>query len=209
MENANQKLLEFLKDNPNSNKSAITEGTGLNGLFLFNLLKKMQAEGEIIEIAEAGQKVYSHTGENGEPQPDKPAAAHEQTEPLSGAEEDKSEEEMISKGRDNSKFKFNGGEYGKGPLVRAVVAQYVADNPTVTYEQLKEVFPDELLKRFGIFQNLETAKQIANKGNRYFTKPEQIIELVDEKVVVCNQFTLVNIQPFLKVAKKLGYKIKV
>ncbi|RZL20476.1 MAG: hypothetical protein EOO89_00110 [Pedobacter sp.] len=208
MESANQKLLEFLKDNPNSNKTAITEATGLNGLFLFNLLKKMQAEGEIIEGEEAGQKLYSMISDNAEQQPDEVAAASEKTESLPSNDEDQSEADVISKGRDNSKFKFNGEEYGKGPLVRAVVAQYVADNPTVTYDQLKELFPDELLKRFGIFQNLETATQIANKGNRYFTKPEQIIELVDEKIVVCNQFTLAKIQPFLKVAKKLGYKIK-
>lgn len=208
MENANHKLLEFLKDNPKSNKASITEATGLNGLFLFNILKKMQTEGEIIEGEEAGQKVYSIVSGNANQQPDETAATDEQIE-SSKDEESQSEEVIFSKGRDNSKFKFNGGEYGKGPLVRAVVAQYVVDNPTVTYEQLKGIFPDELLKRFGIFQNLETAKQIANKGNRYFTKPEQIIELVDEKIVVCNQFTVINIQPFLKVAKKLGYKIKV
>ena len=208
MENANQKLREFLKDNPNSNKATITEATGLNGLFLFNLLKKMQADGEIIEVEDADQKLYSIAGDNLEQQADVATVNEQQAEVSTNNEDGQSEQTVIPKGRDNSKFKFNGEEYGKGPLVRAVVAQYVADYPATTYEQLKEVFPNELLKRFGIFQNLETANQIANKGNRYFTKQEHVIELVDEKIVVCNQFTLANIQPFLKAAKKLGYKIK-
>src|SRR5690606_3977236 len=117
-------------------------------------------------------------------------------------------ESAESKGRDNSKMKFNNELYGKGPLVRAVVTQYVADNPKTTYKQLKEVFPDDLLKRFGIFQDEPTAKSIAPKGKRYFDKPEQMIKLKDRSIVVCNQFTLANIQPFLKVAKSLGYKIK-
>jgi hypothetical protein len=65
-----------------------------------------------------------------------------------------------------------------------------------------------LLKRFGIFQDEQIAKEIGGRGERYFLKPERTIKLVDRTVVVCNQFTFGNIQPFLKVAKNLGYKIK-
>ena len=111
--------------------------------------------------------------------------------------------------RNNNKFKFNGEEFGKGPLVRAVVAQFVADNPGINYKKLKEAFPDDLLKRFGICQDVEKAREISGaKYDRYFFKEEQVIKVKDKKVVVCNQFTSDNIKPFLKVAKELGYKIK-
>jgi len=92
--------------------------------------------------------------------------------------------------------------------VRAVIAQYVADNPGTTYKKLKEAFPDELLKRFGICQDVDTATSIDTTGKRYFFKEEHVIKLKDKKIVVCNQFTLANIQPFLAKAKELGYKVK-
>jgi hypothetical protein len=197
MQTANEQLLEFLKNNPKSNKAAITAATTLSGLFLFNLLKKLQSENQINSEGEGTEMTFSIVGSES-----------------SGElkESDRTEEEapIIKpiKGRDNSKYKFNNEEYGKGPLVRAVVAKYVEDNPSVTHDDLKKIFPDELLKRFGIFQDEKTAKEIGGRGERYFFKPERTIKLVDRTVVVCNQFTFENIQPFLKVAKNLGYKIK-
>jgi hypothetical protein len=91
---------------------------------------------------------------------------------------------------------------------KEAIAEATGLKGLVLFKKLKEIFPDELLKRFGIFQDEETAHQIAPKGGRYFSKPEQLIKLKDRTVVVCNQFTLANIQPFLKAAKTLGYKIK-
>lgn len=112
-------------------------------------------------------------------------------------------------GRNSDKFAFNGNVYGKGPLVREVVRQYVAEHPKITIKQLKEVFPDELLKRFGIFQEESFAKNLSGARDRYFFKEEHLIKLGDKKVVaVCNQFTSENIIPFLAAAKKAGFKIK-
>lgn len=197
MQTACEQLMEFLKNNPKSNKVAINAATGLNGLVLFNLLKKLQTENIIVSEGEGSEMVFSM----GEEQ------VKEESEP---GDQTQKETPIVkpTKGRDNSKYKFNNEEYGKGPLVRAVVAKYVEDNPSINYDGLKKIFPDELLKRFGIFQDEKTAKEIGGRGERYFFKPERTIELVDRTVVVCNQFTFENIQPFLKVAKQLGYKIK-
>lgn len=194
MDKTIQKLMGFLENNPKATKEAIAEVTGLKGLALFNTLKRLVKETTIIEHDENGEKTYSLS------------VADDIELNLNPPQEEQTE--MVSKGRDNSKFKFNGELYGKGPLVHAVISQYVTDNKSTTYKKLKEVFPDELLKRFGVFQDDETAKQIAPKGGRYFSKPEQVIKLKDRLVIVCNQFTLANIQPFLKVARGLGYKIK-
>jgi hypothetical protein len=202
---ANKQLTQFLKDNPNSSKAAISEATGLNGLLLFNLLKKLRKEGIIISEGEGPNITISLVEANDEEK------SEEHIEPsIEEPVEETDIEEPIIKPfvRDNSKFKFNNEMYGKGPLVRAVIAQYAIEHPSITYKQLKEIFPDTLLKRFGIFQDELKAREISDKYDRYFFKPEQIIKLKDRKIVVCNQFTFTNIQPFLKVVKSLGYKIK-
>lgn len=194
MAKTNQKLLTFLEQNPKSTKNHIQEATGLKGLELYNLLRKLTKEETIIEHP---NQTYSITTIGGT----------EEQEPVQQTTNSLTVKPKAPT-RDSSKYLFEGEEYGKGPLVRAVVSKYIEDNPKTTYKRLKEVFPDELLKRFGIFQDEKTAKEIAPKGKRYFEKPEQMIKLKDRSIVVCNQFTLDNIQPFLEVAKGLGYKIK-
>ena len=92
--------------------------------------------------------------------------------------------------------------------MREVLKQYVEGHKGTTYKKLKEVFPDELLRRFGIFQDENTARSLSGARDRYFFKEEQSIKLKDKTVYVCNQFTADNIQPFLKTAKALGLKIK-
>lgn len=116
---------------------------------------------------------------------------------------------ILHKSRDNCSYRFNGQTYGKGPLVRAIVTHYVSEYPHISLEGLKEAFPDSLLKRFGIFQEIETAKRIANGGPRYFYKEDQQIQLSDAVVVVCSQFTKENIQPFLQKAAELDYEITI
>jgi hypothetical protein len=112
--------------------------------------------------------------------------------------------------RDNTKYSVNGeGEYGKGPLVRAVLELHLKKNPTTTFKQLKELFPDTLMKRFGVFDEITKAKEISGKTDRYFMKTEHVFKTGDKKsIVVCSQWTSTLIVPFIEVAKKLGYKIK-
>lgn len=196
--------MEFLANNPNSSKATISEATGINGLVLFNAIKKLQKDELIVSDGEGPEMVFSMVEESGQEE----TSEEEPEEQIEKLEKEIEEPVVKSNGRDNSKYKFNNQEYGKGPLVRTVVAKYVEDNSPMTFKKLKEIFPDTLLKRFGIFQDVEMAKEIGGKGNRYFTKPEQIIKLKDKSIVVCNQFTFANIQPFLKVVKSLGYKIK-
>ena len=216
-------VIGFITANPGSTKATISEGTDLKGLPLFNLLKKLEKQGTITVEGGGADATYSINKSEGEEEQDIDDEGNEgedgeENEEEGDDEETTNEEEeepakdkkvtVKPSTRDNSKFKFEGEEYGKGPLVRAVVAKYVEDNPGVTVKKLKEAFPDELLKRFGIFQDEATAREISGKGDRYFLKEAQLIKLKDKKIAVCNQFTAANIQPFLKVAKTLGFKIK-
>ena len=116
--------------------------------------------------------------------------------------------------RNNDRYKISGDDqlYGKGRLIQAVVRKYVADHPKVTMKQLKEVFPDSLIARFGILQDENGANNLASAGrNRYFMGETDGIKLGgDKKVVyVTSQVTAKNIIPFLETAKKLGFKITV
>lgn len=113
-----------------------------------------------------------------------------------------------SKGRDNSTFTYAGEKFKKGPLVRRIISDYVAANKGITYKKMKEAWPDTLLKRFGVLQDLETARSLSGARDRYAFQPENTITLKDKNIVICNQWTLDNIQPFLKTARALGYKIK-
>ena len=218
----NTQVIEFLKATPNSNKAAITETTGLKGLPLFNILKKMLTDGQIISQGEGQEMTYTLAENYVEKteaveQPlvhEEPQQAIVVTDNEEGMQHTPQREvdetkNTIPTSRDNSKLKWNGTEYGKGPLVRALLAHYVSEN-SPTLKKLKEVFPDELLKRFGVFQTVEKAREISGaKYDRYFFKPEHTITLKSkEAVVVSSQWTHENIQPLIKVFKGLGYKIK-
>jgi len=225
----NEQVLVFIKANPNTNKAAITTATEIKGLQLFNILKKFLADGEITTTGEGNDMVYSSSvkeetvaNENQEIVVETAVAdslKEEQTEDSSSTEneieeepktETKKTETTVTKktsGRNNDKFTFEGEEYGKGALVRAVLKKYVSENAGTTYKQLKEIFPDTLLKRFGIFEEIAKARELSGKYERYCFKEEEVIKLKDKKVVVCNQLTSENIQPFLKATKELGYKI--
>ena len=229
----NEQVIEFLKGTPNSNKAAITAATGIKGLPLFNILKKLLADGQIISAGEGNDTTYTLAETQSEEQPivteeiqpvvivDEVQTTNEQAGQQgivveeAGNEESKQDvKATVTKAtasRDNSKYKFNGeDELGKGPLVRAVVAKYVEDNPDTTHKQLKEIFPDTLMKRFGVFANETEAKKLSGNKPRYFLKPEQMIKIKGQKepIAICNQWTAALIEPFIKVAKELGYKIK-
>jgi len=229
----NEQVLAFIKANQNTNKVAITTETEIKGLQLFNILKKLLSDGEIISTGEGNDTLYSSVVKVeaiadekqdsvkeltvADSMTEEQTEANTATENETEVEESKTvetetkETEPITKktsGRNNDKFKFEGEEYGKGALVRAVLKKYVSENVGITYKQLKEVFPDTLLKRFGIFEEMTKARELSGKYERYCFKEEEVVKLKDKKVVVCTQFTAENIQGFLKVAKELGYKIQ-
>jgi len=230
----NEQVFDFLKKGT-ANKTAITEATGIKGIVLVNALRKLQTEGQIISHTEAEETTFSLA----EPQTEEQPIVTEEIQPVvvvdevqttneqagqadtrvevAAKEEEKGRQDVkatvtkATTSRDNSKYKFNGQEYGKGPLVRAVVAKYVEDHPDTTHKQLKEIFPDTLMKRFGVFANETEAKKLSGSKPRYFLKPEQMIKIKGQKepIAICNQWTAALIAPLiLKAVKELGYKIK-
>jgi len=229
----NTQVIEFLTNNPNSNKGQIADAINLRGLGLFNLLKKMVNEGQITVEGEGHDATYSVPEATAaeamtsfavevahEPQvaPSQEIVAQTQPEqpnpnPTAEVKNEGKKDAVpaVTKtiGRNNDKFSFNGvDDLSKGALARAIVEKYVKDNQNTTYKKLLEVFPTTLLKRFGVVEDIEKAREISGKKyDRYFFKEEHVIKLKDKKVVVTNQWTSDNILPLLQVAKGLGYTI--
>lgn len=114
-----------------------------------------------------------------------------------------------SRNFDRTQYLFNGNMYGKGRLVLALVKKYVEDNPDVTFAELERVFPKKLEGSWGVFDTVESAMDIFNrsKRKRHFLAPDEIVQLQDEKIVVCTQWGTRNIDNILEKAKQLKYEI--
>lgn len=107
--------------------------------------------------------------------------------------------------KDYTKYLFNGNKYGKNRLVLAVIKDFVENNPTITYSQLKVQFPDHLQSR-ETFTTETIAKQ--KRDRRNFIEPNELITLADETIAVSTQWGLANINPFIEHCKKLNIEIK-
>lgn len=84
--------------------------------------------------------------------------------------------------KDYSKYSFNGGEYNKRELIKAVVNDVVLNSPEISYEELKSVFSDKMLVRA-----VKRIEEIPEKSKKnYF---DDVITLKDGiKVAVCNDW---------------------
>ena len=197
VEAATKKVEEFLRKNAGANKPAITKATKIGGLALTNVIKRLRKEGKLIEEGEGPDLKLSISAE-----PEVTAT------PSPEVEAPVEDEQTTSKGgRNLQKYTFLGQTFGKGQLARAVVAQYVKDNPKITVKSLAEVFAPELLKKWGIWREINEAKSLTGARDRFFFKEEHQIKLANKTVIVCsNQHTSQTIAVFLKVARGL-YKI--
>ena len=107
----------------------------------------------------------------------------------------------ISNNRDYSKYTFEGQTYGKGKLVLAVVQKYVADNPSVTFDDLQKAFPDSLQGAKGVVRLFDSVSP-EDKGiggiKRYYINDGETITIAGEKVLVSDQWGAGNIGKFIK-----------
>ncbi len=114
-----------------------------------------------------------------------------------------------SNGKDKTKYHFNEQIYGKGRLVLAVVEKYVSEHPDIDIEDLTLAFPKKLQGSIGVFNELEYVKnKYAGKNNkRHFLKPDEIIKINGNEIVVCTEWGAGNIEYFVQQAEALGYII--
>lgn len=108
----------------------------------------------------------------------------------------------VSDNRDYSKYVFDGNMYGKGKLVLAVVQKYVADNPTVTFDDLQKSFPDMLQGSKGVVRLFDSVSPEDRGENgatkRYYVNNDEIIKLNGLKVLVSDQWGAGNVDKFIE-----------
>jgi hypothetical protein len=203
-ENTQQVILDFLQKFPDSPADALITATGLFKLNVYKALNKLTAEGKILMDTTDEPAIYRLAENKGE------ATEHSETVTQETEEKTTQKKGYESEGRDTSKYKFQGEEYGKGKLVLAIITEYVKTHKKITLPKLKEVFADESLQpRYGVIVELNKARKLEGRP-RHFIAEDQILTLGGDKkkVVVCNQWGAGNIDPFIKVARSLGYTIK-
>lgn len=235
-ETLKEKIVTLVRTTEGIDKKSISESTSTKGILLEGTLSKLIKEKVLTVQEKEGQKFYFVASENSETSVleeqegkdgDKTSAASEKKGSKKGKKEkapaksDDDEDEKEEKGnprtkkgkseggRDMRKFKFDGNLHTKGGLVLAVLQKFVEKRKNLSVAKLKEAFPDELLPRFGVFQEVRKAKTFTSGGrDRFFLKDEHVIKLKEAKVVVSNQWTSENIKPFLTAARKLGFEIR-
>ena len=57
-------------------------------------------------------------------------------------------------------------------------------------------------------EKAEIAALRADYTIRFFTKPEEVLHLIDGDMYVCSQWGILNIPNFIKIAKQLDYNIE-
>lgn len=112
--------------------------------------------------------------------------------------------------KDRSKFKFNGVEFLKGPLVNEVVRYYVNLNPDIDFEDLEKAFPKHLQGSFGVFTTIENAEQLKIRTNRrrHYIDSQRIIDLASCQIATSTEWNTENIAKFINRAKELGLRIE-
>ena len=117
--------------------------------------------------------------------------------------------------KDYTKYLFEGEKYGKGRLVLAVLKKYVSENPGISFNDLKMVFPDCLqgesdLQFSGTHVVLSRPEKIeTGEMKRFFAKDEELIQIQGGKIAVCREWNYQNIQNFIGATAKIGYVITV
>lgn len=110
--------------------------------------------------------------------------------------------------RDTTRYMFENNVYLKNRLVLAVVHAYVRDNPNISREELKTVFPKSLQGSIGVVESVEIARLRVDYTVRFFTKEEEVVHLDDGDMYVCTQWGILNIPNIIRCATQLDYKIE-
>ncbi|TAH40109.1 MAG: hypothetical protein EYC69_11920 [Bacteroidetes bacterium] len=232
-ETLKEKIVTLVRTTEGIDKKTISESTATKGIVLEGAIARLVKD-RILKIQNReGQKYYFLADKDSETSVAGRGEGTEINEPDSEPEKKgslkskkgkaiaKTSDEMEEKekprtkkgksegGRDMRKFKFDGKLHTKGGLVLAVVQKYVEKRKNISLAKLKEAFPDELLQRFGVFQEVRKAKTFTSGGrDRFFLQDDRLIKIQNSKIAVSNQWSADNIKPFLSTAKKLGFEIR-
>lgn len=112
--------------------------------------------------------------------------------------------------RDTTKYEFDGlKDLSKGRLALAIVKRYCLEKKP-TLKELKEIFPDNIVRPYGMIRSLSEAVEMSKERKRFFINDVDVITLSSgEKVCVSNQFTTNRIAKVIDICEKqLSLKVK-
>ena len=212
----NETVLEFIKSNPGSSAEAITVGTKCSNILVLSALKTLQKSETINADGDTGTYSFNSKEKTTPESVSKPAA---QKAEAKNAKKDEGEDlgpklAPGATGRDGTRYSFNNIDgISKSRLVLAVMRQFASDNSKMSITKIQETFKSsELQPRFGLIRPVSEAKEYTKgKINRFFLAPEDLLVVGTkrDKAAICNQWSLLSVTPFIKLAKEQGYTIKV
>ena len=128
---------------------------------------------------------------------------------INGKVQNESKIKPVSK-RDTTKYTFDGKKnLSKGRLALAIVQRYCLEkNPTLA--ELKEIFPDKIVKPYGVVRILSEAKKMSKERKRFYINEADVITLSDGKQIsTTNQFTTTRINQIIQIClKELSLTVK-
>lgn len=213
-EEAKAKMLKVITEKGKISPEEINKLTKIAFIQIYGIAKELEADGQIILEQIDDLKTYSLA--EAEPKKEKKSAKEKdesgEKEPTISEdlnlEEPKEEKVVKTGGRDMTKYKFNGNEYNKGRLAHAIISAYAKEKKP-TLKQALVLFPNELVRPYGLIAEIGEARKMSKQHQRFFIKPEEEIKLKDSVVACSNQMTPDRIGAILNIARKeLGYKIK-
>ena len=159
------------------------------------------------------EAVLSSTNEN--------HASEEAAENNLATEEDDNEEPQLDdqneiSGNDYTKYSFDGNHHlGKGDLAVKIVERFTRENPDITFDQLKQEFPDTMmgdkLKLLGLIvkaKDLENAPySYQKKAYGFFKKGRKYTSGDGIEYCVSNYWNITNIQSIIDYAVEKGWDV--
>ena len=185
-------------------------------VFLKNLGVKTEEEvkAEMAAIEQPAEDTSSDEGDTVN-EPDAPGLnppqADNQTENTENPEEN-----IASQGNDTTKYTFDGFQnLGKGQLAIKVVDKYLAEHPELTFDQIRETFPDDMmgqkLKALGFIVRESDLKNAPysyqKKVYGCFNKDRKKVSSDGVEFFVSNNWNITNIQSIIDFALANGWTV--
>ena len=125
--------------------------------------------------------------------------------------------DIETEGKDTTKYSFDGKEnLGKGQLAVSIIEKYMKEHPNLSYEELKDIFPDSMmgnsLKLKGLIVKEDDVKNAPysyqKKAYGYFKPERRYKDVNGVDFFVSNNWNITNIQNIIDFAKQQGWIIE-
>lgn len=113
--------------------------------------------------------------------------------------------------KDRTKYSLDGvNYYGKNRFVREVIIQFLSQKPNLKYDQLKQIFTDNLQGSYGVIKSLNELSQskhdLEDLKSRYWMDDDMLLQSADNvRFAVCNQWGRYNFPNIIQLMNKWGW----